>query len=360
MSSVNLLNLIQDRVRSLKPYHVENIDCEVKLHANENPFPPSEELLNLFAESIRNFQLNRYPDPDSKNLKRAIAKRLNTETNRLVIGNGSDEIILLLIQIFCGENDSVIFPDPTFAMYAIIAQGLRVKPVSVPLDDQWEFDADEILQAAEENNSRVIFLSYPNNPTGNCFSENQVRKVVENFKGIVVVDEAYYDFSRKSFVGDIGNHNNLVVLRSLSKIGLAGLRVGFGVTNPMIIDQINKVRLPYNSNTVSQTLAEYQMTHFDPVQKQIDSILDERVRLMDELEKIGSLTVFPSDSNFFLFRTEQSADKIFSYLMDNGVLVRNLSSHPRLNNCLRVTVGTRDENDRFLSKMADFIQKKNP
>ena len=159
MSNVDLMNLIQSNVRSLKPYHVENIDCEVKLHANENPFPSSGELLNLFTESIKNFQLNRYPDPDSKHLKEAIVKRLNTDTNRLVIGNGSDEIILLLLQVFCQEGDSIIFPDPTFAMYAIIAKGLGIKPINIPLDNQWDFDAGDLLKVAEENKSRIIFLS---------------------------------------------------------------------------------------------------------------------------------------------------------------------------------------------------------
>lgn len=355
MSSVNLKRLIQDNVRSLKPYQVENIDCEIKLHANENPFPPSKELLDLFTASIQNMQLNRYPDPDSQNLKGSIAKRLNTETDRLVIGNGSDEIILLLLQIFCKAGDTITSPDPTFAMYNIISQGLGVKSVNMPLDDHWDFNANELLKLAEENRSRIIFLSYPNNPTGNCFSENQVCKVIESFKGIVVVDEAYYDFSHKSFVSQIEKHNNLVILRTLSKIGLAGLRVGFAIADPLIIDQINKVRLPYNSNTVSQTLAEHLMTYFGPVQKQIDSILGERHRLINELKKMHSITVFPSDSNFFLFRTDQPADEMFQYLIDNGILIRNLSSHPKLNNCLRVTVGTKDENDRFLSKMADFI-----
>jgi len=357
MSSLELLNLIQESVCSLKPYHVDKIDCKVKLHANENPFPPSKELLDLLTTSIQNIQLNRYPDPDSQNLKSSIAKRLNTETNRLVIGNGSDEIILLLLQIFCKEGDTITFPDPTFGMYAIIAQGLGIKSVIMPLDDNWEFNADELLKVAEENNSRIIFLSYPNNPTGNCFAENQVYKVIENFKGIVVIDEAYHDFSKKSYVTQIEKHNNVVILRSLSKIGLAALRVGFAIADPLIIDQINKVRLPYNSNTVSQTLAEHLVDHFDPVQKQINLILDERDRLMGTLENIGPITVFPSDSNFFLLRTKQSAGELFRYLMDHGILVRNLSSHPRLNNCLRITVGTKDENDRFLLKVTDFLKK---
>ncbi len=181
-----------------------------------------------------------------------------------------------------------------------------------------------------------------------------MQKVIESFQGIVVIDEAYHDFSRKSFIDQIKEHNNLVVLRSLSKIGLAGLRVGFSVADPLVINEINKVRLPYNSNTISQTFAEHLITNFESVQEQIDSIVDERHRLLDELQKIELVTAFPSDSNFILFKTEKSANNIFTYLSKNGILVRNLSSHPKLNNCLRVTVGTKNENDRFLSKLKDF------
>ncbi|MCH8156815.1 MAG: histidinol-phosphate transaminase [Nitrospinae bacterium] len=352
MSNVDLMSLVQGKVRSLKPYQMENINCAVKLHANENPFPPPEELLNGFNESLKKFQLNRYPDPDSRALKESIANRLNVKVENLVVGNGSDELILLLLQIFCNGETAVTFPDPTFAMYGIIAQGLGVKACSFPLDDRWDFDAESFLKTAKDNGSRIVFLSYPNNPTGNCFSEDQVRQVIERFDGIVVVDEAYYDFSRKSFIGEIGKHNNLVILRSLSKIGLAGLRVGFGVADPVIVDQLNKVRLPYNSNTVSQTLAEYLLRHFDPVQKQIDTILEERDRMILQLVQFDALTVFPSDSNFILFRTRQP--DLFQQLMDNGILVRNLSSHPRLTDCLRVTVGTREENDRFLATLASL------
>ena len=354
MPKVDLIKLIQGNVRSLKPYHVDNVDCETKLHANENPFPPSKELLDLFTASVLKFQLNRYPDPDSKSLKSSIARRLDLKTDSLVIGNGSDEIILLLLQVFCKEGDTILFPDPTFAMYDIISQGLGIKSTNVPLDIHWDFKANEFLRVAEEKKARLIFLSYPNNPTGNCFSEAEVRKVVEEFKGIVVIDEAYYDFSRKSFINESNNHNNLIILRSLSKIGLAGLRVGFGVADPLIINEINKVRLPYNSNTVSQILAEHLINNFKLVQNQIDSILSERQRLIKELKKINSITIFPTDSNFFLFKTDQPADDLFYHLMYNGVLVRNLSSHPKLNNCLRVTIGTKSENDQFLSAVQNF------
>ena len=357
MSTVNLTKLIQGNVRSLKPYHVESINCEVKLHANESPFPPSKELLDLFTAALREVQLNRYPDPDSKNLKGSIAKRLDTEPNRLVIGNGSDEIILLLLQVFCKEGDTIIVPDPTFAMYSVISQSLGVKTINVPLNGDWDLNARQLLETAEKNKSRLIFLSYPNNPTGNCFSETEVQTVIEEFNGIVVMDEAYYDFSQKSFIREIKKHNNIVVLRSLSKIGLAAMRVGFGVADPLIIQEVNKVRLPYNSNMLSQSFAEHLINNFTQIQTQIDYILDERSRLISELEKIELITVFPTDSNFFLFKTEYSADELFYHLLYNGILVRNLSSHPKLTNCLRVTIGTKSENDRFLSEIKTYVEK---
>ena len=355
MSSVDLAKLIKENVRSLKPYAVENIQSEIKLHANESPFPPSKELHELFITSLKKFQLNRYPDPDSKNLKQSIAKRLGANTEQLIIGNGSDEIILLLLQVFCNEGDTIIIPDPTFAMYALISQSLGVKAINVPLNSDWDINASQILETAEKNRSRLIFLSYPNNPTGNCFSETEVRTVIEEFNGIVVMDEAYYDFSQKSFVREIKKHNNIVVLRSFSKIGLAAMRVGFGVADSLIIQEINKVRLPYNSNMLSQSFAEHLIKNFEQVQTQINYILDERSRLISELENIELINVFPTDSNFFLFQTEYPAEELFYHLLYNGILVRNLSSHPKLNNCLRVTIGNKSENDRFISEVKNYV-----
>ena len=357
MSNVDLKKLIKESIRSLSPYSTESIQSEIKLHANESPFPPPKELHDQFTEFIKSFQLNRYPDPDSKKLKESIAKKLDTKKENLVIGNGSDEIILLLLQVFCKEGDNIIIPDPTFAMYAIIAQSLGVKTTIVPLDSSWDFNGNLLLETAEKNKSRLIFLIYPNNPTGNCFSETEIIKVIEEFEGIIVLDEAYYDFSQKSFINEIKKNNNLIVLRSLSKIGLAAMRVGFGVANALIIQEINKVRLPYNSNMLSQKFAEHLINNFQLVQKQIDYIIDERKRLTDELKKNKSLTVFPTESNFILFKTKQSADELFYHLLYNGILVRNLSTHPKLNNCLRVTVGTKSENDRFLSEVKTYSMK---
>lgn len=348
MSNIELNNLVRENVKKLKAYHVENIDCAVKLHANENPFPPPADLLAVFKDGLNGFKLNRYPDPDSQALKRTIAERLQVSAKNLVVGNGSDEIIQLIMQVFCDSGDKVAFPDPTFAMYAIIAQGLGLAPVSFPLDERWDFQADAFMRMIEKENPKVIFFSYPNNPTGNCFSQSEIMKVIEQFRGIVVADEAYYDFAQKTFIRDLQGHNNLIVLRSLSKIGLAGLRVGYGVADPLIIEQINKIRLPYNSNTVSQTISEKILSNFAPIQKQIDWIIRERGRLILALAKIKSLTVYPSDSNFILFRVNRDNGSLFKKLMEKGILIRDLAAHPRLKGCMRVTIGSQEENDHFL------------
>jgi len=349
--NIDLDKLIQGKIKSLKAYHVEDLKDGIKLHANENPYPPPAELIQAFQEHLGEFELNRYPDPECRGLKQAIASRTGRPEGHLVIGNGSDELIQLLLQIFCGPGDAIVFPDPTFAMYSLIARGMGLSPFPVPLDERWDFRADDLLAAAAKHKARLIFLSYPNNPTGNCFQRAEVQAVVERFPGIVVLDEAYHDFARQTFLGEMDAHNNLVVLRSLSKIGLAGLRVGYAVAHPVIVAEINKVRLPYNSNTVSQAFAEQLLRDFSPVERQIDVILKERERLAGELSATGGLTVFPSDSNFILFRVDGDGRSLFEALMAGGVLVRDLSAHPRLNHCLRVTVGTHEENDKFLAQV---------
>ena len=355
MANVDLNKLVQQKVKDLKAYHVETVDCDVKLHANENPFPPSPELLSLLQNSLEKFELNRYPDPDCIELKQAISNRVGHGVDHLTIGNGSDELIQLILQLFCDAGDTVVFPDPTFAMYSIIARGMGLNPLAVPLDDRWDFDGDAFLKSISDENPKVVFISYPNNPTGNCFSETAIWKIIEEFKGIVVLDEAYYDFAGKTFVKHLEKHNNLIVLRSLSKIGMAALRVGYAVAHPSIIEEMNKVRLPYNSNTISQTFATHLLNNFPLAQTQIDLILKERDRMSREMAKCDSISVFHSDSNFVLFRAKSGGREIFENMMHNGILIRDLGNHPRLKDCLRVTVGTPQENNQFLEKLQSLV-----
>ena len=349
MSHIDLMALVRDKVKGLKAYQVENLDEGTKLHANENPYPPSPELLKKIFQRLDELELNRYPDSDCRDLKKSIANRTGVSTEQIIIGNGSDELIQYLMQVLCDEGETIAFPDPTFAMYGITAQCLGLKPVSFPLNNNWDFEASSALKILAEHKARIVFISYPNNPTGNCFSAQEIQQVIEQFEGIVVLDEAYHDFAGKTFLKQMEKHNNLVVLRSLSKIGLAGLRVGYGIFPVLLAEQINKVRLPYNSNSVSQWVASELLNDFTPVQNQIHSILEERDRLMNELSKLSGITAYPSNSNFILFQA--SKDGVFDNLKANGILLRNLSSHPRLKNCLRITVGTKQENDQFLKQL---------
>ena len=351
MSRINLLELVRDKVKGLKAYHVENLDEGIKLHANENPYPPSPELLKKIFQRLDQLELNRYPDPDCRNLKQAIANKTGALPEQIIIGNGSDELIQYLMQVLCDEGDAIAFPDPTFAMYGITAQCLGLTPVNFPLNDNWDFEAQTALESLAKSKARLVFISYPNNPTGNCFSEQEIQKLIEQFDGIVVLDEAYHDFAGKSFLKQMEKHNNLVVLRSLSKIGLAGLRIGYGIFPSVLAEQVNKVRLPYNSNTLSQWVATELLNDFTHVQNQIHSIVEERSRLMDELSKLSTIIAYPSNSNFILFQATNGGEKLFNELKKSGTLLRNLNAHPRLKNCLRVTIGTKQENDQFLDQL---------
>ena len=219
MSQINLLNLVCEKVKSLKAYHVETVEKGIKLHANESPYRPSPELTKNILARFEKLDLNRYPDPDCKTLKEAISNRIGVHTNQLIIGNGSDELIQGLMQVFCNEGDTIAFPDPTFAMYAITAKGMGLNVQTFPLNEIWDFQATPLIEKLHTSHARIVFISYPNNPTGNCFSRTEIQKLVENFEGIVVLDEAYYDFSGLTFLNQMKDHNNLVILRSLSKIG---------------------------------------------------------------------------------------------------------------------------------------------
>ena len=179
MSHIDLMELVRDKIKDLKAYQVENLDECTKLHANENPYPPSPELLNKIFQRLDELELNRYPDPDCRNLKKTIANRTGALTEQIIIGNGSDELIQYLMQVLCDAEETIAFPDPTFAMYGITAQCLGLNPVSFPLNDNWDFEASSALKIIAEHKARIVFISYPNNPTGNCFSEQEIQQVIE-------------------------------------------------------------------------------------------------------------------------------------------------------------------------------------
>lgn len=350
-----VVDLIRDEVKKLKAYEAPEIACKVKLDAHENPYPLPEKIRAKVLKALRPVLLNRYPDPIAKELKKIIAKQFGVGDEDIMLGNGSDELIQAIVAAFGGSPGKVLYPVPTFSMYRIISKSLGQIPIEVPLEKDFDIDINSMLSSIKRERPGVIFLSYPNNPTGNCFTREKVIELIKKSKAAVVLDEAYFDFSRKSFLPLLKKYGNLIILRSLSKIGLAALRVGVLIARPEVVREINKVRLPYNVNSLSQTVGKVVLENREAIDKQIRAILRERERLFREMQRINGIRPFPSEANFILFRTDKDADKVYQGLIDKGVLIRNMNQKGLLNNCLRVTIGTPKENNIFLKALKKVI-----
>ncbi|MEK6692936.1 MAG: histidinol-phosphate transaminase [Nitrospirota bacterium] len=350
-----IINLVRGEVKTLRAYEAPEIPCKIKLDAQENPYPLPVKLRNKILKAIKPLLINRYPDSGAKELKRIIAGQNGVKVENVLLGNGSDELIQAIITTFGRSQGKVLYPVPTFSMYGIITKALGQIPIEIPLQGDFDLDIDSMLTAIKKDRHRVIFLSYPNNPTGNCFSESKIIEIIKRAKTAVVVDEAYFDFSGKTFLPLIRKYENLIILRTLSKIGLAALRIGILIARPEIVKEINKVRLPYNVNSLSQAAARVALENRDIIDKQINAIINERERLYRELLRIDGIRLFPSVGNFILFRTIKNADKIYQGLINRGILIRNMNQRGLLNNCLRVTIGTSHENRYFLEVVRTLI-----
>ncbi|MCE5312409.1 MAG: histidinol-phosphate transaminase [Nitrospiraceae bacterium] len=342
MNEKQLKNLVKNNIRQLKPYSAKEIKCSIKLDGNESPYA----LSSAFVKKALSLPLNRYPDPEAKALRKEISKDAGITPDMIICGNGSDELISCLIATFGGP---VLYPVPTFSMYSIISRTLDEECIGIPLNAEFDLDEDKMLQAIKKSRPKLIFLSTPNNPTGNCFSSDVILKIIRASKGIVVVDEAYQPFaSDRGFMPMLKDFPNLVILRTLSKIGFAGLRTGYAAASPVIINELNKVRLPYNVNSLSQASAVEGLKQKKEIRLNIKKIVSERERLFNGLCSISGIETFPSEANFILFKT-RSADAVYSNLLKRGILIKNLSSS--IKGCLRVTVGTEKENTAFLKAL---------
>jgi histidinol-phosphate aminotransferase len=349
LKKIDITSLVKPNVCSLRAYEASEIPCKVKLDANESPYG---------FRVLKSIEVNRYPDPEAKSLRKLVAKELKVKTENILHGNGSDELIYYLITTFGGP---VLYPTPTFSMYGIISQALGEERFEIPLDERFDLDIEEILRTIKKHKPKLIFLSSPNNPTGNCFSPEKILKILELTSSpfsplsLVVIDEAYQSFSgKRSFLSLLKKYKNLIILKTLSKIGLAGLRVGFIIADSEIIKEVNKVRLPFNLNSISQRLAIEALKNKKQLQSCIASIISERKRLFKEMEKINGIKPYPSEANFILFRSVNS-DKIYKALQKKGILIRNMKGI--IDGCLRVTVGTPKENTFFLKELKRSLSK---
>jgi len=359
---MDIQKFVKPNIRSLRAYHAEEIPCKVKLDANESPYSAISNQRSAISLEKNLQTLNRYPDPQATSLRKLMAKEFRVKPQNVLHGNGSDELIYYLITTFGGP---VLYPVPTFSRYGIISQALDEKKIEIPLDKDFDIDIEKTMTSIKKYRPKLIFLSSPNNPTGNCFTSDKILKIIKTtsfskqgrgdsrISSLVVVDEAYQSFSNeKSFMPLLDKYRNLIILNTLSKIGLAGLRLGFLIANEEIINEVNKVRLPFNVNSISQAVAIEALKNKKKLRSYITSIISERKRLFREMEKIDGITPYPSDANFILFRAADAVG-VYKRLLEKGVLIRNMTRV--IENCLRVTVGTPGENTVFLKTLKQVL-----
>ncbi len=348
--------IIRDEIRALAAYHVPDSGGMVKLDAMENPYLLPHGVRERIAKLVSDAEINRYPDAGAARLKSRLRGVLRIpEGVELLLGNGSDEIIQMLTLAVARPGATVLGVEPAFVMFRLIASFCGLRFVGVPLREDFSLDPERIAAAIDEHQPALIFIAYPNNPTGNLFDAAAIDAVIANAPGLVVIDEAYHAFAERTYIHKLREHPNLLVMRTLSKSGFAGLRLGFLAGADPWLKHIDKVRLPYNVGVLTQLVAEEAFQHQGLLDEQASAIKAERTRLYAALEREPRTTPFPSDANFILFKTA-SAQATFDGLKRQGVLVKNLhGSHPALEGCLRVTVGTPDENDRFLEALHEAL-----
>ena len=349
-NSFDINNLVRENVKLMKPYSSardEFVDFDtvnmIFLDANENPFQNG---------------VNRYPDPQQSSLKVVLAKQRNVKPNQILLGNGSDEVLDLIFRAFCEPKvDNVITLPPTYGMYGVLANLNDIENREVLLSTHFQPQVEMILETVDEK-TKIIFLCSPNNPTGNSFSDESVVKLLENFNGLVVIDEAYIDFSEKeSWLAKINEYPNLIITQTLSKAyGLAGIRLGICYATPALISVLNKIKPPYNVNELTQLRALERLSNPDKIKSEIVSIIAQRSALLKVLIDVKFVEkIYPTEANFILIKVDD-ANKRYDELITKGIVIRNRTTQPLCENTLRLTIGTEQENKKLIEALASLIK----
>lgn len=354
--------IVRDDVRAMGAYHVADSHGLVKLDAMENPYGLPDDLRRQLAARLADVALNRYPVPSSAALRASLRSVMKVpEGMDVLLGNGSDELISILSLAAAKPGAKVLAPVPGFVMYAMSAQFAGLEFVGVPLRADFTLDREAMLAAMAEHQPAIVYLAYPNNPTGNLFDEADMEAIVKAAKGpvsrsLVVVDEAYQPFAQHSWMPRLPEFDNLLVMRTVSKLGLAGIRLGYLAGPPAWLEQFDKVRPPYNVNVLTEATALFVLEHADVLDAQAEQLRAERATVAAALAALPGVTVYPSAANFLLVRVPDAA-KMFERLLARKVLIKNVSKmHALLANCLRVTVSTPQENAQFLEAFAASLQ----
>ena len=347
MSEFNLQNLVRANIQKLQPYSSARDEYKASgtemifLDANENPFENG---------------VNRYPDPQQRDLKSALAKLKNVNQEQILLGNGSDEVLDLIFRAFCEPGvDNVITLPPTYGMYKVLAEINNIENLEVLLTEEFQLDVKSILKSVDEQ-TKLLFICSPNNPTGNAFDARAIKTILENFNGIVVIDEAYIDFSSyETWIGFLDLYPNLIITQTLSKAyGMAGIRLGVCYASSAIISVLNKIKPPYNVNELTQQKALERVLAVDEVFDEVESILEERNRLMIALQEIKFIKeIFPTDANFILVKVDDANER-YQELIEKGIVIRNRTTQPLCENTLRFTIGTSEENKKLVEALKEI------
>ena len=342
---MNIDTLVRENIKSMSSYSSARDDFKnefdkklIYLDANESPFDNG---------------INRYPDNKHTELKNTVSKIKNVNVNQVVFGNGTDEILDLIVRVFCNPyEDKIITLPPTYGMYDVIANTNGVENIEIPLKSDFSIDKNEILKLSSKT-TKILFLCSPNNPTGNSFDTNDLTDLIKGFNGVVVVDEAYIDFSSKqSLISLINDNNNLIITQTMSKaFGMVGIRLGMGFSNEKIINYLNKIKPPYNVNTLTENKAIEELSRSEELKSNIRIVLNQKKVLISFLEKLDFVEkIYKSDANFLLVKVD-NADLRYNQLLNKGVVVRNRSNQPLCQNCLRITIGTKNENKSLIKTL---------
>ena len=345
--------LVRPEVLAMSAYHVPEARGMVKLDAMENPYALPPELRRELAERLAQLDLNRYPDPRAEKLRELIARRMQVPAGmRVVLGNGSDELLQVVTMALARPGASMLYPTPTFVMYSMYAALTGMKAIGIALREDFALDTGAFIARMQQERPALVFLAYPNNPTGTLYPEADLLEILEAAEGVVVVDEAYHAFAGRTLMARLSEFPNLVVMRTVSKLGLAGIRLGYLAASAAWAEQFDKVRSPYNVNALTQATAEFMLERLDVLEAQAARIRREREVLGAALAGLRGVTVYPTAANFFLVRVADAA-AVDAALKKQGVLVKNL--HPGLAGCLRITVGTPDENRILVSALKEAL-----
>ena len=344
---------LRSDIRNIDAYHVPASKDMIKLDAMESPFGVPEDLKVEFLKCIEQSEVNRYPEADPSPLKDTLRSLMDIPDEfGILLGNGSDELIQLLA-LACSKDDLIMSFEPSFVMYELVSKYVNLEYFGVQLDSNFDINLSDALLIIEREKPKIIFIAYPNNPTGNCFDYDAIIEIIKSTNSMVILDEAYYAYSDKSFLSEISNFPNLLVLRTISKIGFAGLRLGLLIGDQETIAQLNKLRLPYNINALTQTSANFLLQDKQRIINNAQIIIEERRRLAHELSLFSKFKVYPSQTNFILVHSED-AHSLHTALKENGILIKGFPKGSKLSDFIRISVSETVENNILIDAIRNY------